>query len=85
LYTHPQLPNNQRTITVPTLEVDYADVDATTRLLERHDVHTIVSALSLKTADGSAAELQLVAAAAKSSTTKRFMASDWSIPIPSDP
>lgn len=66
-------------------EIDYADVDAVTRLLDINAVHTVISAINLRSPQGSAAEINLVAAASKSSATKRFMASDWGTPIPSDP
>ncbi|OIW25676.1 NAD(P)-binding protein [Coniochaeta ligniaria NRRL 30616] len=69
----------------PVIATDYTNIDALAHLLETNAVHTIVSALSLKTPSGSAAELNLIAAASKSSTTKRFIASDWAAPIPSDP
>lgn len=69
----------------PVTEVDYAEVDAVARLLEANDVHTVISAINLRSAEGGDAEVDLVAAAARSSTTKRFMASDWAAPIPSDP
>jgi hypothetical protein len=65
--------------------VNYADVDAVARSLETNGVHTVISAINIRTAEGGTAEVNLVAAASKSSVTKRFMASDWSPPIASDP
>ncbi|KAB5528051.1 hypothetical protein GE09DRAFT_1042248 [Coniochaeta sp. 2T2.1] len=78
-------PDSEGRAPAPVAQVDYADIEATARLLESNAVHTIVSALDLKTAEGSAAESNLVAASAKSGTTRRFMASDWAVPISPDP
>lgn len=57
--------------------MDYADVDATTQLLEQHGVHTIISALQITDGVSSAAQVNLIKAADLSSSVKRFIASGW--------
>jgi hypothetical protein len=64
--------------------VDYNDVDAVAEILRSNNVHTVISALKVIAAEGGLAETNLVKAAAKSSVTKRFIASDWGVMIPSD-
>jgi hypothetical protein len=84
-FVTPQTPAVQGKTLVPTMQVDYVNVEETARILESNAVQVFVSALDLKTAQGGVAEVNLVAAAAKSSTTRRFMASDWALPTSHDP
>ncbi|KAI8311137.1 hypothetical protein K4K61_012710 [Colletotrichum sp. SAR11_59] len=71
-------------LNVPIIEVDYADVEATTGTLEKHNVHTLISALtttqSLKAQD-QIPEIQLIQAADAAKATRRFVPSDWGIAL----
>jgi hypothetical protein len=55
-----------------------------TNLLESKNVHTVISTIAILTEATGKSELDLVAAAAKSSATKRFIASNWGGVIPTD-
>jgi hypothetical protein len=46
--------------------------------LERHNVHTIISAIGLVSNETSQSQLNLIEAAEKSSSTKRFIPSEFS-------
>ncbi|KAK7705968.1 hypothetical protein SLS57_009885 [Botryosphaeria dothidea] len=61
------------------LQVDYEDVDSMKELLETHEIHTIISTISIVGDSEGAAQLNLIKAAAKSSTTKRLAPSEWSV------
>ncbi len=61
--------------------MDYDDVDATAKSLELYNVHTIISAIAVATPEAFAAEMNLVKAASKSGSTKRFIASNWGVPL----
>ncbi|KAJ4308298.1 hypothetical protein N0V84_012175 [Fusarium piperis] len=64
----------------PAIEVDYNDVDSMQRVLEEHKVHTVISAIMiLKEKAASDMQVNLIKAAGKSRTTKRFMPSEYSI------
>jgi hypothetical protein len=69
---------------VPVFAVDYNDVDPLTQTLQVNDVHTVISAISMYDAVAAQSELNLVAAVAKSSSTKRFVASSWGNAAPDD-
>jgi hypothetical protein len=69
---------------VPVFAVDYNDVEQLTETLEANHVHTVISTISMYDATAAQAERNLVAAAAKSSSTKRFVASCWGNAVPSD-
>lgn len=73
-----------RDLSVPGLQVfvvDYGHVDGLRQMLEANDVHTIVSALQVNSPESGAAEINLVKAADQSPVTKRFISSDWAMPI----
>ncbi|KAL1599467.1 hypothetical protein SLS60_007270 [Paraconiothyrium brasiliense] len=68
----------------PTFAVDYDDIEQVTELLESKNVHTVISTIAVLTEATGKSELDLVATSAKSSVTKRFIASNWGGVIPSD-
>jgi hypothetical protein len=64
------------------ISADYTDVEALTKVLEDSKIHTVISTLPLL---GTAQhELNLVAAADKSSTTRRYVPSTWVIDFEDD-
>lgn len=63
------------------ITVDYASTPALKAMLEKHQVHTIVSALY---DEAGAEQLRLIEAAKASLCTKRFIASDWGCRFPAD-
>ncbi|KAH7021874.1 NmrA-like family protein [Ilyonectria destructans] len=67
--------------TLPTVvQVNYDDIAQLTKTLEEHAVHTIISAVVLQADDGpSRAQVNLIKAAGLSSTTKRFIPSEYGI------
>ncbi|ETI25726.1 hypothetical protein G647_02500 [Cladophialophora carrionii CBS 160.54] len=71
-------------IDVPVFAVDYGDVESVSRLLETNDVHTVVSALSIRGPTEAASEISLVKAAAMAKATKRFVASEYGTLAPTD-
>lgn len=64
--------------------VDYGDVDATADLLKSHNVHTVISTVSVTDQSASDAQVNLIKAAAKSGTTKRFIVSGWGVNHPDE-
>ncbi|GME32557.1 Pyridoxal-phosphate dependent enzyme [Neofusicoccum parvum] len=64
---------------LPTVEVNYDSVDALAEVLEKHQIHTVVSALALHIHGVGAAQLNLIRAAEKSPVTKRFVPSSWAV------
>ncbi|PVH93056.1 NAD(P)-binding protein [Periconia macrospinosa] len=69
---------------VQVFAVDYSDVAGLTKTLEENNVHTVISAMVMYDAAAAQAEVNLVAAAAKSSCTVRFVASNWGLASPED-
>ena len=65
----------------PVSVVDYTDADALSHLLEANAVHTVISTIQVNTPEAGVSEINLVRAASRSSHTKRFISSDWSIPV----
>jgi uncharacterized protein YbjT (DUF2867 family) len=61
----------------PVYVVDYSDIQGIAELLAHQNVHTVISTISVTTEAASAAEVNLIKAAAKSSTAKRFVATGW--------
>ncbi|KAL7913111.1 hypothetical protein GGI35DRAFT_491340 [Trichoderma velutinum] len=69
----------------PTLiSVNYNDIDTVANILEEHNVHTIISAIKVIAPEAGVSEVNLMKAAAKSSPTKRFIQSEWGVPIPQE-
>lgn len=65
----------------PVIVVDYTDVSALSQMLEANAVTTVISTLQVNTQVAGASEINLVKAASQSVHTKRFISSDWSIPV----
>lgn len=65
---------------MPLVAVDYADVQSLKAVLEQHNIHTVISCVGVH--DQAIADVQaaVIQAAEKSSTTKRFIASNWGTP-----
>ncbi|KAI9663877.1 MAG: hypothetical protein M1821_007367 [Bathelium mastoideum] len=61
----------------PVLVIDYGNVEHVTNLLESNNVHTVISTIAILDEASGKSELDLVNAATKSFTTKRFIASNW--------
>ncbi|PNP48445.1 hypothetical protein TGAMA5MH_00483 [Trichoderma gamsii] len=66
----------------PLIKVDYNDINAVTNILEKHNVHTVISTISVIMPEAGAAERNLIKAAAEAAPTKRFVQSDWGVPAP---
>ncbi|KAF2640795.1 NAD(P)-binding protein [Massarina eburnea CBS 473.64] len=66
----------------PVFAVDYANVSQLTKILDENKVHTVISALTMVYPASAQAELNMIAAAAASIPTKRFIASNWATPSP---
>ncbi|KAL4758767.1 NAD(P)-binding protein [Aspergillus foveolatus] len=64
---------------IPLLIADYFNVESLTHLLESNKIDTVISAVSLTTDDTSDAQLNLIEAAEHSSSTKRFVPSEFGI------
>ena len=63
------------------MPVDYSDVDAVVKVLEDHNIHTVVSGLAMHSADGKPpSEIELIRAADRSKATKRLISSAWGVP-----
>ncbi|KAF2501481.1 NAD(P)-binding protein [Lophium mytilinum] len=69
---------------VPIFAVDYNNVEQLTKILTAKNVHTVISTITMLDGTAAQAEINFVAAAAKSSTTKRFVASSWGTASPKD-
>ncbi|KAJ5890850.1 uncharacterized protein N7473_007078 [Penicillium subrubescens] len=63
---------------VQLVQIDYNDIPTMTVELERHNVHTIISAIGLVSNETSQSQLNLIEAAEKSKSTKRFIPSEYS-------
>lgn len=68
----------------PEFVVDYGNVEQVASLLESEKVHTVISTIAVLDEATGQSELDLVAAADRSSTTRRFIASNWGGVIPLD-
>ncbi|KAF4456396.1 Isoflavone reductase like protein IRL [Fusarium austroafricanum] len=60
------------------LAVDIHNIDALTQVFEKHDVHTVISALGMN--GPSPPEIDIIRAAEAAQPTKRFISSDWGLP-----
>ena len=59
------------------LIVDYGDVNGLTQILEDSGIETVISTLNLEHEAGSQAQLNLIAAADRSRTTRRIIPSEF--------
>ncbi|KAF5009987.1 hypothetical protein FDECE_3824 [Fusarium decemcellulare] len=69
-------------VNAPVIQVDYNDVDTLASILEAQQVQIVIS--SIVTLGGGAPELNLIQAAEKSSTTKRYVPSFWAHDYPDE-
>jgi predicted dinucleotide-binding enzyme len=69
---------------VPTFAVDYDNIEQLTKTLDANNVHTVISTIVMLNPTAAQSELNVVAAAAKSNSTKRFVASNWGLATPKD-
>ncbi|EAW14289.1 uncharacterized protein ACLA_073240 [Aspergillus clavatus NRRL 1] len=60
------------------VKVDYNDITSLIQTLEQHAIHTIISAIGIFDDSTSQSQLNLIHAAEKSTTTKRFIPSEYS-------
>lgn len=63
----------------PVRTVNYNDIDSTAKVLEDNGIHVLISTMSIVDAAASEAQINLIRAAAKTTTVKRFIASDWGV------
>ncbi|KAJ5473381.1 hypothetical protein N7475_002947 [Penicillium sp. IBT 31633x] len=63
---------------VQILQINYDDIPSMAHELERHNIHTIISAIGLVSDETSQSQLNLIEAAEKSASTKRFIPSEYS-------
>jgi nucleoside-diphosphate-sugar epimerase len=69
---------------VPTFAVDYNNIDQLTKILEDNKVHTVISTVLMYDPTSAQSERNVIAAAEKSSVTKRFVQSNWGDRAPED-
>ncbi|KAH9211906.1 hypothetical protein DL95DRAFT_341200 [Leptodontidium sp. 2 PMI_412] len=62
------------------ISVDYTDSSSAQKTLEDHQIHTVISALSIQSEEHSNAQIGLIRAAAAASSVKRFVPSEFGIP-----
>lgn len=74
----------QADIVAPILAVDYNDIDAMAKILDEKKIHTIISTISMITPVAAQSERNFIAAAEKSSSVKRFIASNWGSAAPKE-
>jgi hypothetical protein len=67
-------------IGAPIIAVDYTNIPELTSTLERHNVHTVVSTINMRTTEGEPPEVELIRAADASKPTKRMVSSEWGVP-----
>ncbi|KAM5350821.1 hypothetical protein ACJ41O_007326 [Fusarium nematophilum] len=65
----------------PVLAVDYSSVDSLKTVFEDHNIDTVISALSTMPEEGVPPEVNMVRAAQASKTTRRFIPSNWGVPL----
>ncbi|KAH7153502.1 hypothetical protein EDB81DRAFT_932079 [Dactylonectria macrodidyma] len=68
-------------IGVPVIAVDYSDVEELTRVFEKNNIDTVISALFTMPVAGVAPEVCLIQAAQGSKPTRRFIPSNWGLPL----
>ncbi|OQE80460.1 hypothetical protein PENNAL_c0046G00074 [Penicillium nalgiovense] len=63
---------------IQNVQISYDDIPSMARALEQHNIHTIISAIGLVSDEASQSQLNLIEAAEKSASTKRFIPSEYS-------
>ncbi|KAF4534428.1 NmrA-like family protein [Lasiodiplodia theobromae] len=69
---------------VPVIAVNYQDPEALKDILEANEIHTVISAQSMRVETASRAQINLIRAAAAAKPTQRFIASEWGTLTPPD-
>lgn len=69
---------------MPTFAVDYNNVDQVAEVFDANKVHTIISTIVMYDTVAAQAERNVIAAAARSITVKRFVQSNWGDRAPED-
>lgn len=64
--------------------VDYTDVEQLKDTLEKNNVHTVISTITMLDPVSAEAEQNMIVAADKAACTKRFVASSWGTATPED-
>lgn len=77
-----QVPEGE--LLVPTFAVDYNNIEQITQTLDHHKVHTIISTIVMYDPVAAQSERNLIEAAGKSVTVKRFVQSNWGDRTPED-
>jgi ribosomal protein L12E/L44/L45/RPP1/RPP2 len=67
------------------LAVDYTNVKQLVKTLKENNIHTVISTIVMYDPTAAQAERNFIAAAEKSSCTKRFVASNYGNATPEDP
>ncbi|KAH7219482.1 hypothetical protein DER44DRAFT_836200 [Fusarium oxysporum] len=81
--THDYIILSRKATGPETRAVDYSDVNSLTSLLESEQVGTVISMLPIDNDESGQAQLNLIAAAERSTCTKRFLPSDNIAHVPS--
>ncbi|CAG8948001.1 unnamed protein product [Penicillium salamii] len=83
--THPrQAKQDDTSSKVRNVQIKYDDIASMTQELERHNIHTLISAIGLVSEETCQSQLNLIEAADKSASTKRFIPSEYSFIQTSD-
>ncbi|CAG8297419.1 unnamed protein product [Penicillium salamii] len=82
--THPRQAKEDTSSRVRNVQIKYDDIASMTQELERHNIHTLISAIGLVSEETSQSQLNLIEAADKSASTKRFIPSEYSFIQTSD-
>lgn len=69
---------------MPIVAVNYEDPQALKNILEANEIHTVISAQSMRVETASRAQINLIRAAAAAKHTQRFIASEWGTLTPSE-
>ncbi|THY03620.1 hypothetical protein D6D01_10197 [Aureobasidium pullulans] len=72
-------PKNEKEV-----QVDYGEISAVTAVLEKHEIHTVISTMLVISEPPAKSETNLVKAAAASNFTERFVQSIWGAPAPAE-
>ncbi|RAQ50436.1 hypothetical protein AFGD_002712 [Aspergillus flavus] len=67
------------TLDVPIIPVDYSNVGSLTKALEENKIETVISTVPISDESATDSQLNLIEAAIKSKSTKRFIPSDFGI------
>ena len=73
---------NDDDIGLPIIGVDYDNIHVLAEVLEKHQIHTVISTLALHIHGVGKAQINLIQAAGNSPVTKRFVTSSWAVRAP---